>query len=75
MIGLVSITDGAAGIAAYTVGERLSTLAIVPARGLQQAAQSMIAQNLGGRNPRRARRTTLIGVGIATSTLAVLGGI
>jgi len=50
VVSLVAIAGGAAGVAAYTVGARVATLAIVPALGMQQAAQSMIGQNLGPTN-------------------------
>jgi Na+-driven multidrug efflux pump len=61
VVGLVAIAGGAPGVAAYTVGARVATLAVVPALGVQQAAQSMIGQNLGAGAPERARRTTTVG--------------
>ena len=73
MMGFVSLTGGAAGIAAYTIGERVATLAIVPARGLQQAAQTMVAQYIGASKPNEAYRTTLVGVLFGTIGLALLG--
>jgi len=73
VVGLVAIAGGAAGVAAYTVGARVATLAIVPALGMQQAAQSMIGQNLGADEPRRARRTTTVGTGIVVAAFLVLG--
>jgi len=53
VVSLVAIAGGAAGVAAYTVGARVATLAVVPALGMQQAAQSMIGQNLGADAPHR----------------------
>ncbi|EMA67776.1 MATE efflux family protein [Halorubrum aidingense JCM 13560] len=73
VVGLVAIAGGAAGVAAYTVGARVATLAIVPAIGMQQAAQSMIGQNLGADAPRRARRTTTVGTGIVVAAFLALG--
>ncbi len=75
IIGLVSVTAGAAGIAAFTVGARVATLAFIPALGLQQAAQAMIGQNLGADRADRASRTTMVGVLIATVGLTLLGAI
>lgn len=75
IIGLVSVTAGAAGVAAFTVGTRVATLAVIPALGLQQAAQAMIGQNLGAGHPDRASRTTLVGVisaGVALTALGVI---
>ena len=66
IMGFVAAAGGAAGLAAFTVGERVATLAIVPALGLQQAAQTMIGQNVGAERPDRAFRTTTVGVAIAT---------
>ena len=73
IMGLVALAGGAAGLAAFTVGERVATLAIVPALALQQASQTMIGQNVGANRPDRAYRTTAVGVLIATAGLAVLG--
>lgn len=75
IIWFVALAGGAAGVAAFTVGIRVSTLAVVPAIGLQQAAQAMIGQNVGADRPRRAWRTTTTGVLIATGGLAILGAV
>ncbi|WP_049929200.1 MATE family efflux transporter [Halopiger goleimassiliensis] len=75
MIWLVTLVGGAAGLAAYTIGARVATIAFVPAMGLQQAAQSMVGQNLGAGLPERARRTTWIGVTIASGVLCLVGAI
>lgn len=75
IIGLVSVTAGAAGVAAFTVGARVATLAFVPAMGLQQAAQAMIGQNLGAERPGRAFWTTATGVVMAGGVLAVVGAV
>jgi putative MATE family efflux protein len=73
VVAIVTVVGGAAGLAAYTVGARIATIAFVPAQGLQQAGQSVIGQNLGADRPDRARRATWIGVGIAAVALAVIG--
>ena len=73
VVGIVAVVGGAPGLAAYTVGARIATISFVPASGLQQAAQSMIGQNLGADRPDRARRTTWVGVGIAVVGLSVIG--
>ncbi|MFC4540527.1 MATE family efflux transporter [Halosolutus amylolyticus] len=75
MVWLVALVGGAAGLAAYTIGARVATISFVPAIGLQQAAQSMIGQNLGAERPLRARRTTWTGVAIASVGLTVVGAI
>jgi putative MATE family efflux protein len=73
MVWVVALVGGAAGLAAYTIGARVATIAFVPAMGLQQAAQSMVGQNLGSERPERAQRTTWVGVAIASVGLTVVG--
>ncbi|MDZ7702407.1 MAG: MATE family efflux transporter [Halobacteriales archaeon] len=73
VVAVVASVAGPAGLAAYTVGARIATVAVIPALGLQQAAQSVVGQNLGASFPDRARRATWIGVGIAVGGLTVLG--
>jgi putative MATE family efflux protein len=70
---LVFLAAGAAGLAAYTIGARVATIAFIPPQGLQQAAQSVVGQNLGAERPDRARSTVWLGVTIASGTLALIG--
>lgn len=73
MVSIVSLVGGAAGLAAYTIGARIATLAFVPAGGLGQAATSVVGQNLGANRPDRAEQVTWFGVGVAVVGLSVLG--
>ncbi|WP_128477011.1 MATE family efflux transporter [Halorussus pelagicus] len=73
LIALVSTVGGAAGLAAYTVGARIASVAFIPAQGLSGAAQSIIGQNLGADNPARARRTTWVSATIAAVGLTLAG--
>ncbi|WP_338034824.1 MATE family efflux transporter [Halococcus hamelinensis] len=66
---------GTAGLAAYSIGGRVASVAFVPALGLQQAAQSVVGQNLGAAKPDRAERATYLGVGLAAGGLAVIGAV
>ncbi|WP_267641659.1 MATE family efflux transporter [Haloarchaeobius amylolyticus] len=75
MISVVLAGGGAAGLTAYTLGARVSAIAWIPAGGFQQAAQSIVGQNLGAGNTSRARQTTWTGVGIITAAMVVLGGL
>ncbi len=70
MVALVSAVAGPAGLAAYTVGARVASVAYIPATGLQQAAQSVVGQNLGADKPARASRTTWVGATIAAVALS-----
>ena len=73
VVSVAFAAGGAAGLAAYSVGARIAAIAFVPAIGLQQAAQSVVGQNLGAESPARARRATYLGAGIAAGGLAVVG--
>jgi len=73
LVGVVALAGGAAGLAAYTIGARVASVAVLPSRGLGQAAQSMVGQNVGAERPDRARRTTRVGVAVAAGSLALLG--
>ncbi|UPV75751.1 MATE family efflux transporter [Halorussus limi] len=73
IIALVSAVGGAAGLAAYTVGARIASVAFIPAQGLSGAAQSVVGQNLGADNPGRARRATWVSAGIAAVGLTLAG--
>ena len=75
LVGVVALAGGAAGLAAYTVGARVASVAVLPSRGLGQAAQSMVGQNVGADRPDRARRTTRVGVAVAAGALACLGAV
>jgi len=73
MVALVFYAGGAAAMAAYTLGARVSAIAWIPASGLQQAAQSVVGQNLGAGKPSRAEETTWVGVTIAAVGLGAVG--
>jgi len=64
---------GPPALAAYVVGARAASVAFVPAIGLQQAAQSVVGQNVGAGNLGRAGRTPWIGAAVAGGGLAVVG--
>ena len=73
IIGVVATVGGAAGLAAYTVGARIASIAFVPAAGFGSATQSMVGQNLGAQRPERANRTIRAGVVIAGGALGAVG--
>ncbi|MCG1004554.1 MULTISPECIES: MATE family efflux transporter [Halobacterium] len=73
MVAIVSGVGGSAGLAAYTVGMRISTLAFVPAIAVGSAVSSVVGQNLGAERPARATRATWLAAGVATVALAVVG--
>lgn len=73
VIAVVATVGGAAGLAAYTVGARVATVAFLPATGLGSAAQSMVGQNLGAGRPDRAHSTIRSGVAVGGGVLLLVG--
>lgn len=73
MVVLVFVLGSAAGLAAYSVVIRVASLSYIPARGLKQASQSIVGQNLGARKPDRADLATRIGVATSVGLLGVVG--
>ncbi|WP_336360629.1 MATE family efflux transporter [Haladaptatus sp. ZSTT2] len=73
IVVVVFAVGGVAGIAAYVVGARVASVAFIPAQGLQQAAQSIVGQNLGAKKVERAKQTTWLGVQLAAGGLALIG--
>jgi putative MATE family efflux protein len=64
---------GTAGIAAYIVGFRVAGVAVIPSTALQQAAQSVVGQNIGAGLTSRARRVTWLGAAVAAVSLLIVG--
>ena len=75
MVAIVSGVGGSAGLAAYTVGMRISTLAFVPAIAVGGAVASVVGQNLGADNPARATRAVWLATGVATAGVTAIGAV
>ena len=74
LLVLVAFTlGGPAGLAAYTVGFRIASVAVIPSSSLRQAAQSVVGQNLGAGRIDRARRVTWLGAAVAAAVLGAVG--
>lgn len=70
---IISVTGGAAGLAAYTVGARVATVAFVPAQAIGSAATTLVGQNLGADHPDRAYSATWLGVRAGAILLGFIG--
>ncbi|AEH38497.1 MATE family efflux transporter [Halopiger xanaduensis] len=60
-------------VGAYGLGNRLISLAFLPALGMGQAMDSIVGQNLGADRPDRAERAVWLGAGVVAAIMAVAG--
>ena len=72
MTGIV-VAFGTPTLAAFGVGNRISSVVFLPSLGLAQATTTMVGQNLGARREDRAERATYLSAGIAFGTLTLFG--
>ncbi|WP_312912617.1 MATE family efflux transporter [Natronosalvus caseinilyticus] len=72
MTAMVS-TFPVAVVAAYGLGNRLISLAFLPAMGMGQATDTIVGQNLGAGKPDRAGRATWIASGVVASIMFAAG--
>ena len=70
----ISSLFGPFAIAAYGIGFRLESIAILPAIGISMAVVTIVGQNIGAGNIQRAKKTTWAASGMA-AIFAVLVGI
>jgi putative MATE family efflux protein len=57
---------GTAVVSAFGIGNRIISIMIMPAMGLGQATATMVGQNLGAKETRRAEQSAWAGMGIST---------
>lgn len=74
MTAMVS-TFPPAVVTAYGLGNRLISLAFLPALGMSQATDTIVGQNLGAGKPERAARATWLAAGVIAAVMAVAGAI
>lgn len=72
MISIVFVAGGSPGVAAYTVGSRVSAIALLSVRSLSSSAHSIVGQNIGAGRPDRATETVFSGMKIGLGLLAVI---
>jgi len=56
-------------LSAFTIGNRIISIVLMPAMGLGQATATMVGQNLGAEQPRRAVRSAWAGMAVSTAIL------
>ncbi len=64
---------GTAVVSAFGIGNRVISIALMPAMGLGQATATMVGQNLGAEEPSRATRVAGTGMVISTGFLILAG--
>jgi putative MATE family efflux protein len=60
-------------VAAYGLGNRLTSLIFLPALGLGRATNTIVGQNLGARKPDRAERAVYLAASVGAGVMVVAG--
>jgi putative MATE family efflux protein len=74
MMGILA-RFGTAVVSAFGIGNRIISIATMPAMGLGQATATMVGQNLGAKQPQRAERVGWSGMGISTAFLLIASAV
>lgn len=69
------VTFPPAVVAAYGLGNRLISLAFLPALGMGQATDTIVGQNLGAGEPARAARAVRLAAGVIGAVMFAAGGL
>jgi len=62
---------GTPAVGAFTIGNRIISIVLMPAMGLGQATATMVGQNLGADKKQRASRSAWSGMAISTAILVM----
>jgi len=74
LMTLLVSSFGTVAIAAYGIGIRILTLVVIPAMGIAMATTTLVAQNLGAGQLRRAEQTTRL-AGLISMLIPTTGGV
>jgi putative MATE family efflux protein len=66
---------GTAAYAAHSIGLRISALSFLPGWGFSVAATTLVGQELGARDPARARQSAYAAFGMAFIVMLVMGAV
>jgi putative MATE family efflux protein len=72
-LAVVISTFGTAAYAAHSVGLRISALSFLPGWGFSIAATTLVGQELGARNPERARQSAYAAFWMAFVVMFIMG--
>lgn len=75
IIVVVFAAGGAAGVAAYTVGSRVSSIALLSAQALSSSVASVVGQNIGAGNPGRATASVFSGLKLGFGFLVTVAAL
>ena len=70
LTALVAIA-GSDAVAAYGIGTRVTSMVVLPALGLARGVETVVGQNLGAKQPARARRGVIAAAGIIVGALSL----
>ena len=70
----INASFGSAAVTGYTLAVRIITFVLMPSWGIACSAATLLAQNLGAKQPRRAERAVCLG-GTDNMTCLTVGGI
>ena len=75
ILNVFIISLGESTLTAFTIGNRISGLAMMPALGIGSAISAIIGQNLGAGNEARARSAVKVSSILSTGFLILAGGL
>jgi putative MATE family efflux protein len=64
---------GTVTLASYGIGTNILQFVTIPAMGMSQAVSTLVSQNMGAGNPRRAARVTVLGSVYSFAILTIVG--
>ncbi|BEP28433.1 MATE family efflux transporter [Helicovermis profundi] len=73
VLNIFIVSFGEATLTAFAIGNRINSLILMPAMGIGSALATIVGQNLGADNPKRAKKAVFSSTVITTAFL-VLGG-
>jgi putative MATE family efflux protein len=73
LLSFLVASFGTVTLAGYGIGSNILQFVTIPAMGLSQAVSTLVSQNMGAGNPKRAARVTHLGAGASFAILSIVG--